>query len=1248
MEETLKIGGPLESVATDKKVADAIFIKDSAMSNKTQRQINSDLSAAIEAILLLIPSAASSLNKLADKAYVDSSVATNSATFRGTFNLVNDLHLTVSATHAQIGTALANVILSEDNNDFAYVQIPTSDAEPTETAQTDRYKYNGTTWEYEYTLNNSGFTSDQWAAINSGITEALVTKLSALPTNSELTEALGVLTSSITTINQKIPSAASQANQLVDTASMESYIVQVLDVLTASFNVTSSDGHVTVSISQVDGKITSVALTTLDIASAASLSLVEGRVTTAEGNISTNSADIAILQDAYAALTQSEMVVIAPTDTWPVANPEEKTIYRVVDRTNTPPQYYSDYMWNGTAMVLMATYDNAIDDVPTAGSNNLVKSGGVFNDIMTNGSAYDLSAYNNGTTYADLNAALTALSSLSAAYKNGGMSFKFVRTSDHNYIQARCIPDEFTTDITKWQIVDSKPTPDSINLVESGGTSKAIGVNLIGSSVMTDTSLPIRVAGKRITGSGYVNVDANAVCILLPCTKGDIIYLKADASNDCKYAYLPSNSLPAYQTISFCDGTAMMVLGGEIVLNNIPSDCNYLYVLVGVGESVYLENLISNCDFVYKHEENISNLQIHAAKTDREFGFYYTGTEAASASCPYRRTSLFIPGNGVVRSDEPNATCIIIPFESGEKIIIDGKADCRYAYLTSDKLVVGQTAPFCSGYGSIISASGYNEITAVSDCKFLYVLVVAASGTNVLNYIQSGTNGAIYKLNEQIPQLYYKAFTTNANINKFFKELYFTSNADYTLVKKMRVMNCVLSDAKYAVGITFRNAQNQTIYGTNYMFDTLAEAQAYKKEIFTNILNQYVLVHHFYAVADYDAIVAEGGETGWIDVTLLNSVNNIHLNPSIEEYLHNEKISIDAYDASNGKYLRFAMFSDPHYTGNDSEEAVYRNNLLINTINKIQKEKPLQFILSGGDTGIGYINNGVLANPLPDFRETFLTKFPTQFFSALGNHDGFTVQQWKDAFYHDTQFSFETEGYYFIFLDVYMDGVYDGSERVLTHVRRCYVGTDETSAMRVLLAQYDVDVDDNGYCLLQDVLDIPELAAQFTSQVNYEYQGIDFEFFEAELEKAKSLNKKPFVVAHTIMDDVYDNKKRFAELLCKYNAIYLKGHEHYSQHLWQNPSSPTTRFYESCPGWFALDWGGYGGNQTPWAVDVIEIADDGNLRVMHYIPAQTHTRSGQTYNIPESVEEYTIEASGKSLIRATFDLKDFNNNAKAD
>lgn len=70
-------------------------------------------------------------------------------------------------------------------------------------------------------------------------------------------------------------------------------------------------------------------------------------------------------------------VVIGALPASGVAN----TIYRVPS-TNS----YSDYGWDGTQFVLLATYDNAIDDVPTQNSDNLVKSGGVwesFNNLTT-------------------------------------------------------------------------------------------------------------------------------------------------------------------------------------------------------------------------------------------------------------------------------------------------------------------------------------------------------------------------------------------------------------------------------------------------------------------------------------------------------------------------------------------------------------------------------------------------------------------------------------------------------------------------------------------------------------------------------------------------------------------------------------------------------------------------------------------------------------------------------------------------
>lgn len=114
-------------------------------------------------ILDKIPSEASSTNQLADKDFVNSSISTATATFRGT-----------------VTTTQALAALTGDLNDYAFLQ----NIDPTtgQTLSYDRYKWVESGgdyghWKYEYTLNNSSFTSDQWAAINSGITCQIVTDL---------------------------------------------------------------------------------------------------------------------------------------------------------------------------------------------------------------------------------------------------------------------------------------------------------------------------------------------------------------------------------------------------------------------------------------------------------------------------------------------------------------------------------------------------------------------------------------------------------------------------------------------------------------------------------------------------------------------------------------------------------------------------------------------------------------------------------------------------------------------------------------------------------------------------------------------------------------------------------------------------------------------------------------------------------------------------------------------------------------
>lgn len=120
-------------------------------------------SSELKTVKDLIPAEASTTNELADKDFVNSTVGTNTSIFRGTFNSLAELQAYSGA---------------KTNNDYAFV-IGQDSAGNTEY---NRYKYNGSSWEYEYTLNNSSFTAEQWAAINSGATATLIQQLSQIAT----------------------------------------------------------------------------------------------------------------------------------------------------------------------------------------------------------------------------------------------------------------------------------------------------------------------------------------------------------------------------------------------------------------------------------------------------------------------------------------------------------------------------------------------------------------------------------------------------------------------------------------------------------------------------------------------------------------------------------------------------------------------------------------------------------------------------------------------------------------------------------------------------------------------------------------------------------------------------------------------------------------------------------------------------------------------------------------------------------
>lgn len=106
--------------------------------------------------------------------FVNSSVATNTANFLGSFSLA-DLSLTYPATDVQIAAALNSHTwpsgVTPTNNDYVYVEIQNPQTTGVDD-KVERFKFSDMleSWGYEYTLNNSSFTAAEMATLESGIT----------------------------------------------------------------------------------------------------------------------------------------------------------------------------------------------------------------------------------------------------------------------------------------------------------------------------------------------------------------------------------------------------------------------------------------------------------------------------------------------------------------------------------------------------------------------------------------------------------------------------------------------------------------------------------------------------------------------------------------------------------------------------------------------------------------------------------------------------------------------------------------------------------------------------------------------------------------------------------------------------------------------------------------------------------------------------------------------------------------------
>lgn len=153
-----------------------------------------------------IPNQATSSNKLADKDFVNSSI-----------NSVTAFYITKNAQGEQFNSK-AELLATSTFYSGGEIRVPTRNdycivlEDESKDDSTTRYIYQNGQWEFQYIVNETALTSDQLKAINSGITDTLVTKLNGIEAGAEVNDVIDIQVDGVSVVNNKIANITGKEN----------------------------------------------------------------------------------------------------------------------------------------------------------------------------------------------------------------------------------------------------------------------------------------------------------------------------------------------------------------------------------------------------------------------------------------------------------------------------------------------------------------------------------------------------------------------------------------------------------------------------------------------------------------------------------------------------------------------------------------------------------------------------------------------------------------------------------------------------------------------------------------------------------------------------------------------------------------------------------------------------------------------------------------------------------------------------
>lgn len=637
---------------------------------------------------------------------------------------------------------------------------------------------------------------------------------------------------------------------------------------------------------------------------------------------------------------------------------EEGKIYRLTGSTS-----YSDYMWNNSQFIKMATYNNAIDNEPIIESENLVNSGGVFTAIEAEKNRakaaeqaiiFDVSVYNNGVVFESISALLgnSNLDTLiPVSFRHSGMTIRFIQgseqSSDNKYVQYRLMSDTFSTTVADWQGDDDEPMAGSDNLVKSGGVANAVGILVNLKNYKPHTLL----FTKNDVSIG------ETVYLYLRNGEGDIY------SVNCGVGFFDENDERIYIAISIESASSVQSKTAYIV---IPDNFSYAKIL-NWGNNNYVlayKEIESNLPFKNKMEKTIyriDNINI-CVRCDISFpnsssiklgsGYiyikkqnrYYIAKNIVSETTydlSGNKYLCFNSGNDSINiRDTVQENDIILLWHDNVVGFCDG---LLYKYYEDSKLIVLNNTVNAIGWEVVSRASiSFNGASVTIGDGYMYFL----KGKTQINFNHSENTydiGAKYL----VFNISSRTISIKSSTSKFVAD-------DVCLLYYDAVKH-------FAYGLLYKYWIEEQISQINNEISIIPHIPAFvttEAKITFNRICQYANVGSY--MLGFITDVHSGNNTRYNQVYYLNEVNKIF---GFDVLINNGDIGLDVGETTEG--ARELMYntkkgmncSSPWILNKGNHERLVSQNELGQIFNRPSKSQ-FHSITFGNNTGLyGYLDN---------------------------------------------------------------------------------------------------------------------------------------------------------------------------------------------------------------------------------------------------------------------------------------------------